>query len=411
MEENSLTSICSQASAALVSPSSPVVSKPSALSSATQSSASCSVIGGLPSQSFPTLETPNRSESFASRMERLMSLRQGFLVNLRQLSESSVELLMSVGCGPRQSDSFACYDPASSSLRTHQRSLLSNEGEHGTELCQSWSRAGMICNGMYFPLERLVQGIDGNGSSLSLPTPDTQPHRQNPNANAKKWGGNNSVGSYCAANFLPTPVVNDAAKRGEAYLFEKRDKTSFGLNLPRTVASEMLPTPRAGKHTSETEESWSKRNEAGKVSTKPLALAVMSMLPTPKASMSGPDYARAEKRKKTHGSGGDDLVTHLAKNFLPTPTARDYKDTQGMKIETGGGQDEKRPTSPPDLRGRVRDFGNGFPWWHEINTGVPVLASGLPNKLVEGATKCIGDSVVPQAVAPVAKAIFEALSQ
>jgi hypothetical protein len=45
-------------------------------------------------------------------------------------------------------------------------------------------------------------------------------------------------------------------------------------------ASGLWPTPRAGKVSSENEESWMKRYEAGKVQTPPLALAV-KMWPTP----------------------------------------------------------------------------------------------------------------------------------
>lgn len=60
----------------------------------------------------------------------------------------------------------------------------------------------------------------------------------------------------------------------------------------------------------------------------------------------------------------------------------------------------------PDLRGRC----NIPDWWHEANSGVPVLAHGLPPRLVEAAARCAGDSVVPQVIQPIAKAIFLALS-
>ncbi len=80
-----------------------------------------------------------------------------------------------------------------------------------------------------------------------------------------------------------------------------------------------------------------------------------------------------------------------------------------MKIEAGGGASEKRPTTPPDLRGRVRDFGNGLHWWNEANTGVPVLVHGLPGKLAEAAARCIGDAVVPQVLTPAAQAIYKQL--
>jgi hypothetical protein len=54
-----------------------------------------------------------------------------------------------------------------------------------------------------------------------------------------------------------------------------------------------------------------------------------SSWPTPKATASGPDYARMNRE----GSGGDDLVTAVARiefnrprDTIGTPTARDHKD-------------------------------------------------------------------------------------
>lgn len=63
-----------------------------------------------------------------------------------------------------------------------------------------------------------------------------------------------------------------------------------------------------------------------------------SLLPTPKAALSGPDYARQEKRTKSHGSGGDDLVTKIFRLLLPTPTTRDWKDTPGMSVSRPDGK-------------------------------------------------------------------------
>jgi hypothetical protein len=123
-----------------------------------------------------------------------------------------------------------------------------------------------------------------------------------------------------------------------------------------------------------------------------------------------------------------------------------------MKIEAGGGADEKRPTTeadlravssdsqgeqessltndnengergndvrlpepshknPKDLRGRVFATEPGEPpWWHEAHTGVPVLAHGIPNKLAESFARCAGDAVVPQAIQPIARAIKSSLA-
>lgn len=69
-------------------------------------------------------------------------------------------------------------------------------------------------------------------------------------------------------------------------------------DISANVSSSLLPTPRDGKTTMESEESWAKRAAHGKVSTRPLGLAVKLKL-------------------------------------LPTVTARDWKDTPGMARQKG----------------------------------------------------------------------------
>lgn len=111
-------------------------------------------------------------------MDFQMSLQAACLVSLRLLSDLCAELLIHVGSGPKFSEFSASYDHASASLRTRQLSLLSKTGEPSTELCQDWSRSGMIVGGMYFPLPRLVQAISATVSSWSLPTPAAHPNRE-----------------------------------------------------------------------------------------------------------------------------------------------------------------------------------------------------------------------------------------
>ncbi len=103
------------------------------------------------------------------------------------------------------------------------------------------------------------------------------------------------------------------------------------------VSSSLLPTPVAhddGK-TPEAHRAMKARLKGGP-RTKITSLAVLAradfeqpdepLLPTPQAwdGDRGPDYARQETRSETHGSGGDDLTTTVAK-MLPTPQARDFK--------------------------------------------------------------------------------------
>lgn len=87
--------------------------------------------------------------------------------------------------------------------------------------------------------------------------------------------------------------------------------------------------------------------------------------------------------------------------------------SQGLQGHPGNGANShgrpgaRRPASAPDLRGRVF----GADWWHEAHAGVPVLATGLPSRLVEAVSRCVGNSVVPQAVVPVLEAIAQNMEE
>jgi hypothetical protein len=84
------------------------------------------------------------------------------------------------------------------------------------------------------------------------------------------------------AGLLPTPQAQDA-KHGQATEWELGRRGQKDL-LHVTLTQQLLPTPRAGKNTSEDEETWLARQAEGKVATPPLALAVrMALLPTPAA--------------------------------------------------------------------------------------------------------------------------------
>ena len=137
-------------------------------------------------------------------------------------------LLTHAGSGPKPSGWSASYDPASQSLKTRQLSLFSPTS---TESLEKLPRSGMISGGMLYPLPPLVPDISANASSLSLPTLDTQPMRQNANANATKWDGHNSVGSFVQSKLLPTPIASQQ-KRGTA-----------GPGYGKSLKEKLLPTP------------------------------------------------------------------------------------------------------------------------------------------------------------------------
>lgn len=233
------------ASEASVSPLSRSGFEQSDSSNGIQPSKSCSTSGGLMAISTETSKN-SQEPNFEQSMAALMSLRGGCLASLHQHSDSNAELLMSVGCGPKQSEWFAKLDRDTLSSRTRQHSLLSNTGKPGMELCQDWPRSGMICGGMLFPLPSLVQGISGKESYSLVPTPrasasESRQTKITPSQSAGTHGM--SLQAMAISKLLPTPTVNDGQKRGSAYLFENRKDSKFGLNLPRTVAARLLPTP------------------------------------------------------------------------------------------------------------------------------------------------------------------------
>lgn len=117
-------------------------------------------------------------------------------------------------------------------------------------------------------------------------------------------------------------------------------------------------------------------------------------------------------KNHTVSDGGESWNGVAGVADFKTPIHADDPRLQGHAghVENSEGRETTgRSIATPDLRGRVRDFGNGLPWWHEVNTGVPVLAHGLPSRLVEAACRCAGDAVVPQVIQPIARAIRERL--
>ena len=190
-------------------------------------------------------------------LDFLTSLRAGCLASLRVRSDKCVELLTSVGSGPKPSESCASFDRDSESLRTRQASLFSKEGEPGTELCQDWSRSGMIAGGMYFPLPRLVQGISASGSSSSLPTPRASEVQSRttvePSCGVTRGGA--SLLPAVIAKLLPTPTARDY-KDTPGMARTATDGRERDDQLPRRIYGELIPTPKANQ------------NQACKMSTK-----------------------------------------------------------------------------------------------------------------------------------------------
>lgn len=357
------------------------------------------------------------AENFSERMDALMSLRAEFLASLRACLDHGWEAPTSVGNGPKQSDWCASLDLPSLSLRTRQRSLLSNPGEPSTELCQKWPRSGMIVCGMFFPRPLLGPVIgesdfasflptattsdcrpdSENGNRRSpklpnvvrefLPTPTASPNKESmenfqrrqsdPNATKPSKTTEMAVKLAMAQEFLPTPTANDALKRGSAYWQEKRDQTTFGDNLPRAIAKHYIPTHGLKKESlliptpTAADGQRGGRGDLLAIAKERPNKHTKWMLPTPTASMlAGGDtkqdvdrpfqkklpqvirellvptpWASANESRQTKltpsqqaGTHGLSLQATILSALGPTPTARDFKDTPGMTVETADGR-------------------------------------------------------------------------
>lgn len=137
---------------------------------------------------FPT-QMPSSEGSLANRFLKLASAKHKTTPD---------------GCGPSSSESFAMFDPATSSWRTSQGSLLPEwETFSGT-----WPRSGMTRNGRAFPLPRLVPPISG-GESSSWPTPTA--------GDSKSSGSRNTENSKAHAGISLTDAVRGDGGTGRTW--------------------------------------------------------------------------------------------------------------------------------------------------------------------------------------------------
>lgn len=152
--------------------------------------------------------------------------------------------------------SLGNYDPATSSLRTSQLSLL----EDSTSSLRILPRAGSMRSGTIFQRRPLAPLTAGTGSGL-LPTP-------------MKADGDRGSLTYARGNLT---------LKGAAQTWP----TPHGMPQPGAARKPGPSGNELGRAVNEAERQW----------------------PTPKSSPSGPDFARMDRE----GSGGDDLATAVAR--------------------------------------------------------------------------------------------------
>jgi hypothetical protein len=107
--------------------------------------------------------------------------------------------------GASTSDSFASYDPVTSSWRTSQLSLL----EEWSEYSETWPRSGMTRNGTAYRLKPLAPLTGGTGSGL-LPTPTAA---DSDRGSLTYMRGNPTLKG--AAQTWPTPTARDWKDTGD----------------------------------------------------------------------------------------------------------------------------------------------------------------------------------------------------
>jgi hypothetical protein len=162
-------------------------------------------------------------------------------VNPGPLPDGNEGPQMSDGSGPRSPGWFAKFDPASSSWRTSQRSLLAEVSEMYSD---RWPRAGTMRNGTVFELPKSAHRISGSGSS-SWPTATAQDSASSGAAAYSTEGGRHSGTTLTdAARTWPTPK---ASRRGDCQ--SERGRRSLDL-ASQACGHQARVTPPDGTDTS-----------------------------------------------------------------------------------------------------------------------------------------------------------------
>lgn len=279
----------------------------------------CFASGSLASPISATF-APCAGSDFSARMAVLSSLRQAFHVSLQACLESGWVAQIRGGSGLTRSESFASYDPASSLLKIHQLSLALNLDGPSMESSLDLPRSGMMCCGELFRLPAWVLDISESG----------------------------------CVSLLPTPICNDGTGSQYCYgpkVLDGEERKKF-LKLPGAVKQNLLPTATAADG-----ERGGRGDLLAITRGKPNKHCKWALGPTPSTRQ---PISEADCKRNT-----PNLACHAAIRLLPTPTTRDYKDTQGMTAQRkdGTGRLEQLP--------RVVFAANLLPTLRANKRGVP----------------------------------------
>jgi hypothetical protein len=209
-------------------------------------------------------------------------------------------------------------------------------------------------------------------------------------------------------SLLPTPTSQNA-KHGEATEWEIENRPNH-----LHVIARLWPTPRAGKTTDENEETWLIRQAAGKVSTPPLTLAV-KMWPFCGLQRGGyTDSGEWDIREglfaQSTGSGAIEPSRLVADPQSPGQS-RGERDKQAGRDEFNGCSEIATNPSSQGLEIRPGQTGErtlptiaGSDWW-SVEPDMGRVAHGVRARVDR--LRALGNTVVPQKVYPILKAIAD----
>ncbi len=170
-----------------------------------------------------------------------MSSREAFPARTYQTQGRAPELGRepAAAYGQRSPDLLASYDPATSSWRTSQHSLVETQGDGLAEFLETWPRSGMTRNGIAYQLPNLARTITEIGSGL-LPTAratDGTKGQRTALGAAREWARGRNKDLGMVAVLWQTPVADDAVPR-KIGKFNSRGEPKLSAQV------KMYPTPR-----------------------------------------------------------------------------------------------------------------------------------------------------------------------
>ena len=216
--------------------------------------------------------TTTSSPSTAPTTQASICSQGDFLVSLSVSPGSDSAREMTVRSGLKCSELYKRQGPLGSLVRM----LLGSCRWNSTISYLTWKASATPRGRLLFRLVPSMPDIEETGFGLWRTPCATDGTNGGPNARDSA-GGLHLSAQVHQVKMWPTPTVDEASN-------VTRTSGVF-QSLTRSVQEsvKMWPTPRAGKTTDETEEAWTLRRDAGKVSTPPLTLAV-KMWPTPTAN-------------------------------------------------------------------------------------------------------------------------------